>query len=284
MKKRICLMWICCLLMALPAPVLAADTDPADLPWETAYLNLGYYWATLNSSLRFGETALGLGVDLDVENLLSLDSSKGSFRVEGAWRFSKNKRHKIELGWFRFHRDGSTVVIEPIPIPPEIGDDIPPGQFNSTFNFDILKAKYEYSFLLDDRVDLNVGAGLFVMPFEIGLFVEAGGAGSREIKESVTAPLPVLSAGFDIVLTPQWYLRQQSDFFYLDIDNYEGGILDIQFAVEYLPWKNVGFGLGVDYLSIFVEADGNTSVPGVDFNGKINFETTGLQLYLKLFM
>ena len=126
--------------------------------------------------LRFGETNLGLGVDLDVEELLGLDKNDGALRIEGAWRFSENKRHKVELGWFRFRRSGSTYVGETITIPPELGGGtIGPGQFNSTFNFDIIKAKYEYSFMLDDRVDLNVGAGLFVMPIEIGILVSASG-------------------------------------------------------------------------------------------------------------
>ena len=277
---RLCL---CCAFLLMSGPVLAAKTNPADLPWKTAYLNLGYYWATLNSSLRFGETNLGVGVDFDVEELLGLDSGGGSFRAEGGWRFSKNKRHKVELGWFRFHRDGSTVINEVIPIPPEIGDDIGPGRFDTTFNFDIIKVKYEYSFLLDDRLDLNLGVGLFVMPFELGIFVEAGGLGSNEISDDITAPLPVVSAGFDILVTPEWFIRQQNDFFYLKIGGYEGAILDVQFAVEYLPWEHFGFGLGFDFLSIWVEADGDTSVPGVDFNGRVNFDTTGIQLYLKAF-
>ena len=279
-KDRVCI-WVCCVLMLLSGPALAADADPADLPWEKGYLNVGYYLASLNSSIRFGTSALGLGLDVNVEDLLNLDSSKGSFRIEGGWRFSKNKRHKVELGWFSFRRSGSVVVDEQIAIPPELGGGTITGRFDSTFNFDIIKAKYEYSFLLDDRVDVNLGAGLFVMPFEVSVLVGAGGAGSREVRESITAPLPVLSLGFDIVLTPQWYLRQQTDFFYLEIDNYEGGIADIQIAVEYMPWKHFGFGLGVDFLNIGVEADGETNVPGVDFNGKINFETTGIQLYLK---
>ena len=93
----------------------------------------------------------------------------------------------------------------------------------------------------------------------------------------------MFSFGFDIALTPEWFIRQQSDLFYLEIGSYRGGILDIQFNVEYLAWKHVGLGMGFDLLSIGVEADGDTSIPGVDFNGKINFDTAGVQLYLKTY-
>ena len=285
MKKCRSLVWVCCVFIGLCVPALADDMDPADLPWKKNYLNVGYYWAFLNSSFRLGETNLGVGLDIDVEDFLDLDNSKGSFRIDLARRVSKNMRHKIELGWFSFNRSGTSYISETITLPPELGGGtIGPGQTESTFNFDIIKAKYEYSFLLDDRVDLNVGAGLFIMPFEIGLFVGAGGVGSQEVTESITAPLPVFGIGFDIALAPKWFLRQQNDLFYLEIDSYKGGIADIQLAVEYLPWKYIGFGLGIDFLTISVEADGDTSVPGVDFNGKIEFNTTGIQLYLKGFI
>ena len=283
MKKGGCFILVCCALIFLSAPVRAADTDPADMPWKKAYLNLGYYFASLNSSIRLGESTVGLGVDLNAEDFLGLDSSGGSFRAEVGWRFSKNRRHKVELGWFGFHRSGTKVIDQTITLPPELGGGtFGPGSYNSTFDFDIIKAKYEYSFLLDERIDFNLGVGLFVMPFSFGLLVEAGGVGTGEVDESITAPLPVISAGFDIALTKKWFIRQQLDLFYLEISNYKGGIADIQFALEYLPWKHFGFGLALDSLTVKVEAN-DSDVPGADFKGNISFDTTGIQLYLKAF-
>ena len=94
--------------------------------------------------------------------------------------------------------------------------------------------------------------------------------------------LPVISVGFDIALSPKWFVRQQLDMFYLEISDYKGGIADIQLALEYLPWKNFGFGLGLDSLTVKVEAE-DSGVPGVDFQGDIGFDTTGVQLYVKAF-
>ena len=283
MKKSRSCIWVLCALMILSGPVLAADNDPADMPWKKGYLNLGYYTALLNSSVRLGESNIGIGLDVNVEELLNIDDSGASFRFEGGWRFSKNLRHKVELGWFRFDRSGSNIILEPITVPPELGGGTIQGKFDTTLRFDIIKAKYEYSFLLDERLDFNVGAGLFLMPFKFGILVDVGSPGSREIKESITAPLPVFSIGFDLLLAPKWFLRQQNDLFYLKYNKYEGGILDVQLALEYLPWKHFGFGLGIDFLNIFVEADSETNVPGVDFTGDINFDISGLQLYLKGF-
>jgi hypothetical protein len=267
----------------LSGTVLAADTDPADLPWKKLYGNFGWYFAGLDSTVRLGESNLGLGIDLSVEEFLDLDSSGGAFRFEGGWRFSKNKRHKMELGWYAFHRSGTKTIDNPVTLPPELGGGtIGPGTYNTTFDFDIIKVKYEYSFLLDDRVDFNIGAGLFVMPFKVGILVDTSGVGTSQLQESITAPLPVISMGFDIALTPKWFIRQQLDLFYLEISDFKGGIADIQLALEYLPWKNFGFGLGLDSLTVKVEAE-NSDVPGVDFSGDIGFDTTGVQLYVKAF-
>ena len=283
MKTIQAIIWMCCTLIVLSGPAMAADEDPADLPWEKGYLNIGYYFANLNSSIRLGEGNLGVGIDLSMEDTLGLDTSQGSFRIEGGWRFSQNKRHKVELGWFSFHRSGSKYLDETFEIPPELGGGtIGPGTFSSTFDFDIIKAKYEYSFLLDERIDFNIGLGLFVMPFKFATTV-ADGTNTGSVSESVTAPLPVISLGFDVVLAPKWFIRQQTDLFYLEVDNYTGSIVDVQIALEYLPWKNAGFGLGLDALTIKVEAEDDTDVPGVDFKGNMEFDISGIQLYLKAY-
>lgn len=175
-----------CIIMS--GTVFAADQNKSDLPWEKAYLNLGWFFADTNSGFRLGESNVGAGISIDVEDFLGLDSTTSSFRIDGGWRFSKNKRHKLELGWFSFKRDASGTITEDIDIPPELGGgQIPAGQVRSEFNFDIIKLKYEYSFVLDDRLDLNLGVGLFVMPIEFGV----QGSGGAKLEEDITAPLPV---------------------------------------------------------------------------------------------
>lgn len=54
-------------------------------------------------------------------------------------------------------------------------------------------------------------------------------------------------------------------------------------ALEYLPWKHVGFGLGIDAMRVGVEANGS-DYPGVDFKGNVEFDYIGAQLYVKVFL
>ena len=87
----------------------------------------------------------------------------------------------------------------------------------------------------------------------------------------------------DIALTPKWFIRTGGQVFYIEYDNFTGSLLKFKAAVEYNPWKHVGLGLGFDTLNVNVEADGDTDWPGIDLNGKVDFNYAGLQLYLRLF-
>ncbi len=283
MKKGRSLVWVCCVFILLSGPVLAADKGPADLPWEKMYLNLGAYVASMDSGFRIGSGDLGLGVDLDLEDLLGLKTSDTAFRIEYGWRFTNNKRHKLQLGWFRFDRSGSKTLSQDVEIPDgEGGTTTLSGTLDSLFNFDIIQVKYEYSFFFDERLDLNLGIGLFVMPIEFGLSGIIDGNPAVTLREDITAPLPVVGVGFEFAITPNWFIRQQLDLFYLEIGDFEGGIAHNSLALEWLPWKHVGFGLGVDNMRVAVKASGS-DYPGVDFVGNVKFAYFGAQLYVKVF-
>jgi len=283
MKKCNWFIFILSVCIILSGTVFAAEKNKSDLPWEKAYIDIGWFFADTNSSVRLGEGNLGLGVSLDLEDFLNLDSTSSAFRIDGGWRFTKNMRHKLELGWFAFHRDATGWIDEDIVIPPELGGGIITGNVTTKFDFDIIKLKYEYSFILDDRLDLNLGIGVFVMPIEIGVQAVVGGVGTGKLEEDITAPLPVVGLGFDFAITPKWFVRQDLELFYVSIGKFEGGITSTSVALEYLPWKHVGFGLGLDAMRVRLEADGS-DYPGVNFKGEIDFNYIGAQVYVKVFL
>lgn len=278
---------IACLvgILLIAGSAFAEENESNSLPWKKAYLNVGYYWASLDSGLKLSSQNIGIGVEIDVEDTLGLDNDDQSFRISTGWRFTQNKRHKVEFDWFRFRREGSKTLDAAIELPDDEDGTttIGPGKLEGMFNFDIYKVKYEYSFFLDDRVDLNLGLGLYIMPIEFGLSGRIDGVVEESLVESITAPLPVLGLGFDFAITPKWFLRQQLDLFYLEYDNFKGGIISNHFALEYLPWKYAGFGLGVDGLRVRVKAEGE-DYPEIDFKGEIEFSYVGAQLYFKLFL
>ncbi|MBC2711786.1 MAG: hypothetical protein HGJ94_12605 [Desulfosarcina sp.] len=266
-------------LFLMPQAGLSEEWDLDERPWEKFGANLGVFISAVDSNFRIGS---GVGLNIDVEKLLGLDTSNVVFRTDALWRFSKNRRHRLDFTWFSFRRDGNRQILEDITIGD--GDDqiiIEAGtSVNAFFDLDIYELAYSYSFFQDDRIDLAAGIGLYIMPIDFGLTVS--GLVDEQGSEKFTAPLPVLGLRMDIALTPQWFIRTGSQVFYLEYENFTGSVLEFRAAVEYNPWKHVGIGLGIDALSINVEADGE-DWPGIDLKGEFDFNYTGLQLYLRLF-
>jgi hypothetical protein len=262
-------------------PALAEEKgsgDPTGGPWEHVQFRLGGYLAILNSNVTFGLGNLGAGIVVNTEDALGLDTNTAVFRGDFRYRFGSTRRHNLVFDYMGFRRDGSKVLGSDI----DIGDEtIRVGTtIESKFDFDIFQLGYTYSFFKDDRIDLGVGAGVYVMPITFSL--TAGGTGIV-VDESLTAPLPVLKLTGDFALTQKWLLKAGMDVFYLKISDFEGSIIDTTVAAEYNAWKHVGFGLALDFFRVQVEAEDDNAYPGVDFIGNINFGISGLLLYVKVY-
>jgi hypothetical protein len=128
-------------------------------------------------------------------------------------------------------------------------------------------------------MDLAANVGLYVMPIDIDL--KASGLINVDQSETFTAPLPTIGLHADIVITPKWFLRTGFEVFYLEINEFTGAIFETRVALEYLPWKHLGFGMAFNTFNLTVEADGE-DYPGIDFNGEIDFTYAGLLLYAKM--
>jgi len=259
------------------------EIDPKSLPWDRAHVQLGGFLAAMDSGLRFSSSTAGVGVILDVEEALGLDETQVAFRFDGAYRFTKNRKHKFDVTWFSMNRSADRTlgpdeeIVIPDPDDPDGEIVLTDTTIESKFNYDIFKLKYKYSFLLDQRVDVFVGGGLYVMPIEFGI----GEQGSTATDESITAPLPVLSAGVNVALAEKWFLRQEFDLMYLKISGFTGRISDFNLGLERTLTKSISLGLGVESLAISVEAETSSDSPGVDFAGSVEFQYVGLQFYLR---
>lgn len=258
---------------ATPAPTTAQ-------PWEKFGVNIGVFAADTNSSARIGS---GLGVDLDLEKLLGMESKTTAFRVDADWRFSDNRRHRLDVSWFALHRTAKRDVGQDFEITKPDGSQqtVNAGtSVESHFDLDIIQTAYSYSFFQDDRADLAVVGGLYVMPINLGF--SAADTIHTEGTLKFTAPLPVLGFRMDFAVTPKWFLRTGSEIFYVQYQGFTGKLIDTRAAVEYLPFKHVGFGVGYDALRASFDGAGK-DYPYIDLNGSLAFQYTGLQVYGKYF-
>ena len=280
MKRFILTMLICLMLSVTTSPVMGTEAEQQKSPWEKYSLMIGGFISTVNTSVSFGS---GLGICLDAEELLDVDSSNTVFRVGGLWRFTDTKRHRLDLSWFAYHRSGSSTVGNALEIEDPDGDIItidPGAEVDTLINIDIFQLAYSYSFLQDDRIDLAATFGLFIMPIVIELEVSGGGSGEGIL--NFTAPLPTFGLRMDFVLAPKWFFRSGTQIFYLEYQEFKGSLLAMHGAVEYKPWDRVGFGLGIDSFTLKIEAK-DEDFPYIDLRGNVEFNYVGLQLYARIF-
>jgi hypothetical protein len=165
---------------------IAEEWNLEEKPWEKFGFDLGVFLAGLDSSIRIGS---GIGVDIDVEEALGLDSTNTVFRTGALWRFTSNRRHRLDLSWFSFRRNGDRTILEDIPIEDDDGNTIiieTGTSVETFFNLDIYQLAYSYSFFQDERIDLAAGIGLYVMPIDFG--IKVSGLLDEEESETFTAP------------------------------------------------------------------------------------------------
>jgi hypothetical protein len=270
------------LILIVTVQPLMADDYAKDNPWKKLSFDAGAFLSITTTSVRYGS---GVGVSVDLEEALGMDMENSVYRLGGYWRFTNNRRHRVDLSWFSFYRTGDKKITDQIVIePPGGAEDIiiaPGSEVESEFNLDIYQSNYSYSFILDDRLDIAAQVGLYIMP--ISFCLSAKGLVETEEDQDFTAPLPVIGLRLDLLIAPKWYLRTGAQAFYVEYGDYTGSLLNFRSAIEYDPWKHVGFGLGFDSLRLQVQADGDEAVPGMDLRGNVAFGYTGILLYGKVF-
>jgi len=251
MVTRLYLLALSIILLVFSAGVVLAKDEPAEeeQPWSRYKVSVGGFLNAVDSRVMLG--AEGVGVSIDIEEVLGLDAGTTVFRLDGFWRYTQNRRHRLDLGWFAIHRGGEHIIDRNI----DIGDTLylKGTRLNASLDIDIFKGSYSYSFFQDDRIDMAVSAGFFVMPVGIEL------SATRETTRSgssadITAPLPVLGFRTDTALTPKWYLRGGFEVFYIEIGDFKGAITDLIGSIEYNPYRNLGFGLGFETFRFSVQA------------------------------
>ncbi len=200
MKKILSMPGVLFIVFMFACPVLADEGNNKEKPWEKFSLILGGFRTTLDSNVRVGSDRLGAGVEIDVEDALGMETTTSEFRVDTLYRAGKSRRHKLELSWMGIYRKSTKTLDEQI----EIGDKVYPinTRVDSHLDIDIIKTGYSYSLLFDDRFDLGIGLGIFIMPITVG--VEANKEGKEEV--SFTAPLPTINIYGSFALTDKLFL------------------------------------------------------------------------------
>lgn len=269
------------LLLSLAVGPSAADDTAEDTPWAKFSFNAGAFLSSTSTNVRFGS---GLGVTVNVEEALGLEAENQVFRLDTYWRFTDNRRHRVDFSWFSLKREATRKLTDDITINPPNQDEITLETgtvIDSFFDLDIYQVNYRYSFFQDERLDMSGGIGLYIMPISFG--VSSTGLVDEQGDQSFTAPLPVLNMKIDVLITPKWYFRNSADLFYVEYIGIVGSMTNIRSGIEYNPWKHFGLGAGVDFMHLYLEGNGQLLYPDNDLKGTVAFNYVGLNFYGRVF-
>jgi hypothetical protein len=261
--------------LARQIPVIEEDKNGFEN--ERFSLGLGFFYSADNTGITLGSKQAGLGIVYDLEDALGLNTSSFVFRGDANLKFGKRHRSAVVLNYFGINRRANKTLEADL----EFGDITYPlgTKLDSKFYLSIVRAKYEYTFLQDDRVSLGFSAGLYIVPLSFS--VKSGS--SEEQSTAFVAPLPVFGLRSDFLITKKLELKESAELLYLKIDNFSGSILDLKLAVEYRASKHFGFGMGINSNKLSVAAKGE-DYPGIDFFGTVKMDYTGAFLSVNLYL
>ena len=253
------------------------DNNKASLNSEKFSFRGGIFVSANNGGITLGSKQAGLGVVLDLEDALALQTSSFVFRATSNLRFGKRNHSAIILDYFGINRKASKTLEAEL----ELGDNVYPvgTVINTKFNLSIIRAKYEYAFLQDDRVSLGFSAGFYIIP--INFSVRSGDF--KDQSASLVAPLPVVGLRSDFLITKKLGLKESAEILYLKYDNFVGSILDLNIALEHRTFKHFGFGAGFNANKIALTAKGK-DYPAFDFFGSMKLDYTGFYAFVSFYL
>jgi len=218
------------------------------------------FGATANVAV--GGPVLGVGTNVDFTQTLGGDSSTNAFRIDTLYRF--NERHAIGFSWYRVGLSGDKVLNQDILIRDQ---NIQAGASTQTsLSFNTYRLLYNYSFYRNDKVELGVSPGLYMMKLNFdfagqGTITLPGGSptpGSVVIvKQQLTVPLPSIGLIANYNITPKLQLQTRYDFFYLSIGDYSGSMFEFYGGLEYRIIQHFAMGAAYDRLQADLRGNGH---------------------------
>ena len=242
------------------------DSASKTARWE---LSAAYIDARIDSVQRIDDDVVSRGSPLKLEDSLGLSEREKLIAGRLVWRFAYY--HRLEAEYLRISRQSSATLETPVSVG---AATLPAGETLSTDSvLDLPQASYGYSIIRDAQKEVGVSFGVHVPQLRFGLASDDSSV-VRSVR--ATAPLPVLGVFGSLGLPADLSLRARLQFFRLDVDNYDGNMTKLEFALDYAPIDRLSVSLGwIGYRLSLNAADD-------DFRGRLKLDYQGPQIAASL--
>jgi hypothetical protein len=252
------------ILCAIPSTSSAEETPPTEMKDKLMIRGGWAYVFGATANVAVGGPVLGVGTSVDFTNTLGGDTSTDALRVDGLYRF--NDRHAVGFSWYRVGLSGEKSLNEDIRINDQT---ISAGATTQTgLSFNTYRLLYNYSFYRNDKVELGLSPGLYVMKTNFNFAGQGrinGNPGSATvINEQITLPLPSIGLVANYNITPKLQFQSRYDFFYLTIGDYTGTMFEFYAGLEYRLIQHFAMGAAFDRLTAGLNGSGDQGF-NVDF-------------------
>ncbi|HSA61626.1 MAG TPA: hypothetical protein VLE03_05255 [Nitrospiraceae bacterium] len=270
------------LLLAMLTPNVRAE-ETAESEFHDRLMIRGgwaYVWGA-DANVSVGGPVTGIGANIDFTNTLGGGDSTNAFRLDGLYRF--NDRHAVGLSWYRVGLSGTKTLNQDILINDQ--NILAGATTQSSLSFNVYRLIYNYSFYRNEKVELGVSPGLYMMQTKFsfsgqGTITPPGGtplAGSTTtVSEQLTLPLPSIGLVANYNITPKLQFQSRYDFFYLRVGDYTGNMFEFYAGLEYRLFQHFAMGAAFDRLTAGLKGSGDSG-----FN--INFSYNLAYVYATLY-
>ena len=247
-----------------------AQGEPEWRSWpmgERFAVNVGSFFANLDTKVRLDATDGSLGTGIDFEQDLGLDDTQTRIMAGGYWRFFK--RHRLDVSYFDLDRSGDSSSTVNISFGDEVFQaDLPLTAF---LDIEVFNLGYSYSILFDEKKELAVGLALSFQDLTAGLQGTVAGQ-PLEVSESssVLAPLPTFTGRFSYAITPKWIVDTNIGYFTIEVDSggdeLSGDIIAGNAGVRWQLLKHFNLGLMYQFFVVDVNTKNETKQLTVEYD------------------
>ena len=266
---------------SVPTPLAGAAEAgfPGDVP-DRFRLRLGTVVGSFDTNFAYSTDRGGLGGLVNFENLLGVDSSSTSFRLEGSWRVGR--RSSIEFGYFGFDRSGNRAPQRDFQF--LIFTVLAGTAVETEVSSRVATAAFRFNAYDNGEVRLYGTAGVSYFDLEtrlaagVGVLLPGGVPVGRGIEQTVdvSQALPILGVGTEWAVSRRFLTNLYFRGLFADLGGFRGGITEAGISGTWFFIPNLGVGGGVQRVDIRVrEFDGGS------YTARGSYSQVGVLLYLE---